>query len=398
MVILALFVCSFPITFALSQTTTIQSQGEILYAPMPQPQLQVNGLYLEDGLGNRVRLKGIQVCWNERVKKYGTTSMASSPDESWFTIDDVKRMKEAGANYVEIHTNGVPDLMPTKNVPSEAYFTTWVDKWVSWCEQYQLYTIINIRGFCAYEPWAISLSLPTWLWEGYSTPTTKAEYDAIIRDFFDLDVAKQNSNREAFMNLWKFIANRYKNDPYVMFGIMNEPFNSVDIPDDEIAIHLGQTYSTFMEQMVDGIRGTGATQIVVLDEPFLWVSEGDLTVNPVNRDNIVWEAHEYVAPWSPTLDSWKESINGDVQKFVNEFKKPLLIGEYGFDPITIIRTTYSTTWRTILSNQVAYLDSLQLAGRQWHAWDYLYGEYCDFDGTSDFTSEESIWIIQTVLG
>lgn len=403
MVILIIFiVCSISIVPALSLNTptqSIQSQGEIKYPPTPMPQLSVNGLYLEDGLGNRVTLKGVQVTWNERTKKYGTTASCNSPEESWFTIDGVRRIKEAGGNVIEIVDNGLPDLMPTKNIPNEAYFTNWIDKWINWTRQYKIYCILSIRGIWSMNSWAIDLGIPSWLWSGlYSTPTSKADYDVIIRDFFDINATIQDSNRAAFINLWKFIANRYKDNPYMLFGIVNEPFNSVNIPDDATVVHLGQAYSTFMENIVDAIRSTGATQIINIDQPFLWDSQGRMTVQPVNRDNILWEVHAYVASWSPTLDSWKGQINVDIQKFVNEFKKPLFIGEYGFDPISIIRTTYSSTWTTILSNQAAYLDSQQLVGRQWHTWDYLYGEYYDFDGTSDLTAEESMWTIQTVLG
>ena len=394
-----LITCSLSITPILSHNTQsriIQSRGEI--AP-PAPQLRVNGLYLEDGSGNRVRLKGIQVDWNQRMKKQGTLSGASFPEESWFTIEDVGRMKEAGANCVEIVVIGTPELMPTRNVTSETFFSNWVDKWVSWATQHELYIILNIRGMGASAQWWIDLSIPKWLWQGlYPQPTTRAEYDAVIRDFFDLNVAKQDVNREAFINLWKFIANRYKNNPYVVFSIMNEPFNQVEIPNEATAIHLGLTYSTYMERIVDAIRSTGAQQLVFIDHPFLMDSKLKWTDHPVNRDNIVWEAHNYVTP-TRDFNYWKSQIDSLFQKYVNEFGKPLFIGEYGFDPIKqTVRETYPTTWETILSNQVSYLDNLQIAGRQWHQWGYIDGECYDYEGTSDFTAEESEWIIQTTLG
>jgi len=396
-------VCSVLTTSVLSQDTTsqsIQSHGEILYVP-PQPQLRVNGLYVEDGSSNRVRLKAIQVDWNERVKEYGATWEASFPEESWFTIDDVKRMKEAGANLVEIHINPLPHLMSTRNVVNEVYFTTWIDMWVAWATQCEMYCILDTTGIGARWDWEIALTFPRWLWEGlYPTPTTKAEYDAIMRDLFDLDVTKQDVNREAFMNLWKFIANRYKNNPYVLFSIMNEPFCGSGPENDDSNIALGQSYSTYMERIVDAIRSTGAQQVVFINKPYLWDSQWRMTVKPVNRNNIIWEDHLYVSE-NTNLDQWKGIINEFVQKFVVEFKTPLFIGEYGFDPTSVIRTAYLTTWRQILADQVAHLDSLQLAGRQWHQWGYIEGEYYDFASPSysgDLTAEESMGIIQTVLG
>jgi hypothetical protein len=383
---------------------TILSGGEIIYThpPTPQPLLRVNGIYLEDGLGNRVKLKGIQVDKNERMKKYGATWDANSPEETWFTLEDINRIKEAGANLIEIHLNPLTRLMPTRNVVNEEFFSVWIDKWVDWTTQCQLYVILDITGIGARWDWEIATSFPNWLWEGlYSTPTTKEEYDVIIRDFFDLNVSKQDINREAFINLWEFIADRYKDNPYVMFSIMNEPFCGVAPSNDDSNIALGQSYSAYMTMIANAIRDTGAQQLIFINKPYLWDSQWRMTVQPVNRDNIVWEDHAYVNKYSPTFDDWKKEINKAVQKFVNGFEKPLFIGEYGFDPMSLIRTNYTTTWKQILTDQVAYLDSLQLAGRQLHQWGYIDGEYYDFADpayTGDLTSEESLWIIQTVLG
>jgi hypothetical protein len=399
-IVLVLFLTfSFLITPILSQGTTsksIQSQGEIMYAPapMPQPQLRVNGLYLEDGLGNRVTLRGIQACWNEKMKAQNHTNMADKPEDSWFTLADVNQMKTAGANEFEAHGITLASLMPTKNVADETFFSTWIDKWVSWCSQNQMYCTLSIQSLSYAGRWMI----PSWLWENiYSQPTTQADWDTIIRDFFDLNVAKQDSNRDAFINLWKFIANRYKDNPYVMFSIMNEPLCLATIPDAATCTHLGQTYSKFMENVVDGIRSVGANQIVIIDRPYVTqFSYND--VQPVNRDGIMWEEHIYMETLpNHGWNYWTSWIGTFVNRICGVFKKPLFIGEYGFDPIGLVRTDYSTTWKQYLANMAAYIDNQTIVGRQFHCWDYMFGEYCDSEGTSNLTAEESSGIIQAVL-
>jgi hypothetical protein len=374
----------------------IQSSGEISYTL--QPLLRVNGIYIVDGLGNQVKLRGVQVDKNERVKKNGTTGDANFPEESWFTENDVKRIKEAGGNLIEIHMNPLTSLMPQRNVVNEKYFETWIDKWVNWATKYKLYVILDITGIGARWDWEIANSFPSWLWEGlYPTPTTKREYDDIIRDFFDLNVSKQDVNREAFINLWKFIARRYKDNPYVMFSIMNEPFCGVYYMgpyDSNIA--LAKSYSTYMEMIIDAIRGERAQQIIFINKPYLWDSQWRMAVQPVNRDNIVWEDHLYVSD-DFNIDKWKSTINEYVQKFVIEFGKPLFIGEYGFDPLSVIRTTYDSNWKDTLSEQILYLDNSAVAGRQWHNWGYIYGEYYHFTGVSDLSLDESTWIIRIIF-
>jgi hypothetical protein len=101
--------------------------------------------------------------------------------------------------------------------------------------------------------------------------------------------------------------------------------------------------------------------------------------------------------WEPKLESFKANLNGLVQIFVNEFGKPLFIGEYGINPITSIRTNSGSNWKSIISDEVAYLDSLPLLGRQFVSWDNMNGEYATFSGESDLTAEESEWIMKTVL-
>jgi hypothetical protein len=271
---------------------------------------------------------------------------------------------------------------------------------VDWCSGNGLECILTVTGIDARADWARYLSLVPWLWDGISpSPGTKAEYDAVIRDFFDLDVAKQEDNRAAFVNLWAFIAGRYQNNPLVRFSIMNEPFCLVDVPDEGTAAHLAESYSAFVERVVDGIRSAGAAQQVHVDRPFLFDSKGNWLVRPVNREGIVWESHQSLLPafGGTTFAAFKAGVDRDVRTFVDGFQKPLFMGEYGIEPMTEVRRTFASNWRTILWDQVAYLDGLPLAGRQYHCWDTMHGEYGPFAGDSDLTPQETEWIMRTVL-
>jgi hypothetical protein len=179
---------------------------------------------------------------------------------------------------------------------------------------------------------------------------------------------------------------------------LNEPFAGIDVKD--AALHLSHSYSTFMGEVVDGIRSTGSRQNVIIDRPFLWDASRNwaYTVEAVDREGIIWEAHEYVnATYTPTLADFRGQTDDIVRQFVTELKKPLMIGEYGIDPLADIRTTYASNWREILAGEVVYLDSKPLVGRQFVNWDEMYGEIMSASGSSDLTAEESAWIIETVL-
>jgi aryl-phospho-beta-D-glucosidase BglC (GH1 family) len=350
------------------------------------PMLNASGTEFFDNYGNKVFLKGVNVDRNTKTKKNGTTSSASSPEESWFTEDDVRQIRDYGGNVFEIHDSRLGQIMPQRGVVDENYFVNWMDKWVAWGEKYKVYYIIDIGGLANFS-WGPTY--PTWLWEGlYPEPTNDAECDAIVRDFFDTNISKQDVNRQAFIDAWKFIANRYKNNSYAIFSIMNEPLYHIDKPNSSTARHLGDTYSTLMTQVVDGIRSTGAQQIILIDKPDVWYLSN---VKPVDRNNIAWEDHLYVSSGF-NISQWKSSMDTYVQKYTVDFGKPFFVGEYGVDPPLAV-----ADWQNAISQEVAYLNTRPIAGRQWHQWGYLEGEYYDFV-YNYYTPTESDWIVQTVLG
>jgi hypothetical protein len=345
--------------------------------------LHADGTRLLDSSGKEVRLKGINVHLNERESSGGR----------YWTLNDVKRMKDAGADCIELHAELFCYWMPERNQINETYFVNWLDKQVSWCEQQGIFCIINLRGFSGNTDWARKEPfLPDWLWKdlGYAEPTSQKLADVIVRDFFDTNVEKQEINREAFINAWKFVASRYEYNRYALFGLVNEPLCSVEM-DENTSSHLGITYSVLMTRVIDAIRSVGAQQLIFVDRPYVWYW---YHIQPIDRTDIVWEDHSYVSP-SSDINSWKSDIDDMIERFVYEFNKPLFIGEHGIDPYSVVKSEpWKTTWKSILEQQVAYLDGKPICGRQWHAYEFLYGEYME----AYFTEEDSQWILQTVLG
>jgi hypothetical protein len=120
-------------------------------------------------------------------------------------------------------------------------------------------------------------------------------------------------------------------------------------------------------------------------------------VQPVNREGVIWEDHYYMTS-RHDWDYWCGWIDDYFDRIVGVFGKPLLIGEYGFDPQEHGKDEYPSTWLTQLANQVSYIDAKDgSCGRQWHHWGALEGEY--YDRAYDwYTAEDSQAILQTVLG
>lgn len=121
---------------------------------------------------------------------------------------------------------------------------------------------------------------------------------------------------------WLDIANKYKNNPYVWFNIMNEPGQIVV---DWLNVH---------ESIIKAIRGTGANNIIVLDESGSGQAGGDADDNMsgvltygqtlVSKyKNLVFSLHTY--------DSWIYSDNR-LKSYIDKVHAKnlaLIVGEYG---------------------------------------------------------------------
>jgi len=278
--------------------------------------LEVVGTHLENQNETTTYLRSIQVTGNERRTKDGTLESASNPDEAYFTESDVQLIKANNGNCFEIHTIPLRYVMLYQDVFNTEYFEDWCDVWVEWATDNEMYIILNIQTFDYSSSWKI----PNWFWSdgGYSQPTTYDEWSTVIRAFFDTDASNMDSVRTSFINAWKGIANRYKNNDYVLFNLINEPFMGINMVNDATRVHLGETYSEFMEDVIDGIHSTGAENIIIVNHPYVYI----YNVQPINKDGFIWEDHGYMS-YSYNYTEWEDNVDYHTYKYVNTFGKPL---------------------------------------------------------------------------
>jgi hypothetical protein len=219
-------------------------------------------------------------------------------------------------------------------------------------------------------------------------------YDQASIDFWDIGNPLQEDSRQCFVEAMKFIANRYRNNKYLLFGTVNEPFCGNSLVNLENAEYLSVTYARLVERIIDAIRSTGAKQVVFVDKPYVW----DYTnhFEAVNRDNIVWEDHAYVWPAAPrlNLEQWKTAIEYYGQTYVYALGKPFYVGEYGPYPYDAYSNELQD-WRNILSEQVAFLKTSPVCGYSWHEYPVLEGEWYDYY-YNYLTQEDSDYILQTI--
>ena len=121
---------------------------------------------------------------------------------------------------------------------------------------------------------------------------------------------------------WDRAVKEFKDDPYVWFNILNEPWSKVSDPE----------YVRLHEFYVDRIRATGAENIVLIDAPSWGQGVAELAQTDLGTDlaagkcNVAFEWHAYGAfnGHQGTYSEFEESL-----KRVQARNLALIIGEYG---------------------------------------------------------------------
>jgi hypothetical protein len=341
--------------------------------------LYADGTIVRSPSGQEVVLVGTQIDYNVLNR------------DIWFNVDDVQKMRAYGGSILELHGLLFKDMMPQRGVIDQNWINR-LDKWVSWCENAQLYCIITFGSF-DYRPWG-SVA-PVWFLDGhYSHPWNETTWNRASIDFWDVDNPLQEDNRQAVLTGFRFVAGRYKNDKYVLFGLFNEPFGLNDLVNQGNAEHLSITYARFVERIIDTIRSTGANQLIFVDRPYCWSYTSHF--EPVNRDGIVWEDHLYVTQ-DFDISQWKPTLNEFVQRYVYDFQKPFYVGEYGFINSAQMVMPDFPNWKQVLQEEVNFLKTLPVCGYSWHEYPFLAGEYYDYVYNS-FDAAESEYIFRTIYG
>ena len=177
--------------------------------------------------GKEFKVLGMDVDHHPLLKR-SDKSNADSPYETLFTPEDMDFFKKNGFNLVPLHNILMDEMTDGKGNINEDFFKNWIDVWVEWATQRKLYISIGMSSF--YVPdmtWGV-YPMPHWVADDYGgRPEGKnwrEQMRTIIHGFYGMDERSQ-SKREVYYQLWKYIASRYKNNPYVLYAPTNEPLH-----------------------------------------------------------------------------------------------------------------------------------------------------------------------------
>ncbi len=124
---------------------------------------------------------------------------------------------------------------------------------------------------------------------------------------------------------WPSVANRYKNNPAVIFGLYNEPSATTSWDIWRNGGTIGTTHTPGIQALLTTIRGLGANNVVVADgikysSDLTGITSGYALTDAGAGDGVVYDAHIY--PWHG-FSGWC--------RFAAAGTYPLLLGECGHD-------------------------------------------------------------------
>lgn len=325
----------------------------------PVSYLHAENINIVDGNGNNVLLRGIGTGnWmiqegymmktgssaptqhdyrNKLIELIGhekTDSFYNIWLDNHFTRADLDSMKAWGFNSVRpaLHYLWFTPPIEDEPVPGEI---TWIDKGftmldslVKWCSENEMYLILDMHGAPG----------------GQGKNASISDYDPNKPSLWESD-----ANKEKLIALWRKIAERYANEPWIGgYDLINETNWDFEDSDNENGCNCTQNLplKEMFEELIDAIREVDNNHIIHL--------EGNCWANNYNGleslasydDNLVFSFHKY----------WNYNNQESIEWIINlrdSLNVPIWMSESGEN---------SNTWFT---NAVHLLESNNIGWSWW---------------------------------
>ncbi len=245
--------------------------GEIGASPLP---LHIEGQKIIDSDGKEIIFQGIN--FDHGGESYKQTEQEFLSRLSWnHSQEDYNRVKLWGINCVRL-------FITYRHIDINWAFDN-LKKQIQWAKEAGLYIIIVYGGFPSSE---------------------EAFYNDIRNPNGELNYNGEHGYLNLYMGHWLTISNEFKNEPHVLYELINEPILTSYQADDETL------YANLMEACIKKIRNNGDNQIIMIDglsraeampECFRFVSR----LKAVDR-NIIYTFH-YYHPEDFVFQRYKES-------------------------------------------------------------------------------------------
>ena len=281
------------VTTTTTPTTTSTTSTTTTTIPTGESYLHTDGKYIKDSQGNVVILHGMN---NENYAFNNFAQQFANGRYLELTEADYQKMASFGFNVIRL---GVAwqNIEPTEGSYDANYFANYIDKNINWAKKYRIHVVLSFMQWF-WSPYFDNLQagahgFPSWLFTSY--PKTEAGRTQSQADFLQGKgpngteaTADNPSMQDRMINVWKYVATRYKNEPIILgYDLFNEPPGGglgTDTATDSYLL-------PFYERLVDEIKTVDSNHIFIY-EPI--GGQWSLAPRVLNRPNVIFSAHIYV--------------------------------------------------------------------------------------------------------
>lgn len=292
--------------------------------------------------------------WGVNLAANWWWSFQNSPGQETWTIPDFQPYYDDCA-YLHSKNLGVirlpvmwPRLQQSLFGELDSTHIAALDTIIDAAVQNNLIVVISPHGYGRYQPFCTDYS-------GWA-------------EAHDNEIGSPAVPVTAFADFWARLANRYKNNPNVLYGLMNEPHRMGPDHDGNDPIGGGELWAGICQIVVDAIRQVDPVKTIVVpgygwSSARLWVNYGNDYLLNLTDNNLVFECHQYLdqpdsaANYGETCEGpFVGAVSPDtvgeerLQPFVDWLRtngKKGVIGEMGVPP--------TTCWLDIFDNALHYI-------------------------------------------
>ena len=239
----------------------------------------------------------------ERFGKAGKNSLLQHYENAYLTTVDFDNFKELGMSVVRIPFTYM-NLYEKNDEGNWELKSNAFDK-LDWiideCSERGIYVILDLHG-------------------AFGSQNGQDHSGEVIDNVEDVTFYKNNTLKELTLNLWKEVANRYKNNPAVAaYDTLNEP--------GEKAGKTKNYHWDFYNEIYKAIRSVDPDHIIIFES--CWTADDLPQPSEYDWHNIVYEFHHYVWGDEKNLDGQKLAADSLINS-LKIFNVPIYIGEYTF--------------------------------------------------------------------
>ncbi len=279
---------------------------------------------------------------NSLIRRFGETTtnqLIATFQNNWITQQDIQNIANMNMNLVRVPVYWMNFAYADGTIRNDANSGFAKLDWlIEQCRSRGIYVLIDFHG----APGGSN----GWASSGQAGP--------IPTELFSGNAATVEWNRRVTLDIWKAIAQRYKNEPVVAaYGLLNEPVLTFSGD-----AHLEGTKYWFYNEIYKAVRAIDNNHIVVFEEFGDW----SIAQNRPERatwTNYMFEKHPYDMNNASKWDAQKNLADSQVSILSNiqsSWNIPLLVGEFCL-------YYFNDIWDDFLSN-------LNGAKISWTNWTY----------------------------